>query len=331
MSLHPRRKGIDWEAHIGRRLRLRDLHAFFTVVRHGSMAKAAAQLGVSQPAVSKIVADLEYALGARLLDRNRRGVEPTTYGAALLRRGLAAFDELKQGVREIEFLADSAQGEVRIQCVEAAAVGFMPDLVERFSGKYPRVTLHVDSIITSTAGLPGLRERKYDLVLTYLPLPLPKEFCADDLNVEFLHDDRLIIASGSRSRWAHRRKIDLAELVDEPWIMQSPETWNHGRLVEAFRARGLELPKSNLVTLSTPLRVHFLANGPYVSAIAGSLAHRHSLVELRVDLPSWEFPVSLITLKNRTLTPVVERFIEVMRAEAKLLAKRPHARPARDE
>ena len=102
----PPRKGIDWEAQIGGRLRLRDLHAFFTVVRHGSMAKAAAQLGVSQPAISKIVADLEYALGVRLLDRNRRGVEATTYGAALLRRGLAAFDELKQGVREIEFLAD---------------------------------------------------------------------------------------------------------------------------------------------------------------------------------------------------------------------------------
>jgi DNA-binding transcriptional LysR family regulator len=83
-------KGIDWEAQIGRRLRLRDLHAFFTVVHCGSMAKAAVQLGVSQPAVSKVVADLEHALGVRLLDRNRRGVEPTIYGQALLKRGLVA-------------------------------------------------------------------------------------------------------------------------------------------------------------------------------------------------------------------------------------------------
>ena len=109
---------------------------------------------------------------------------------------------------------------------------------------------------------------------------------------------------------------------------KAPKRWNHGRLVEAFHARGLELPSSNLVTLSTPLRVHFLGNGPYVSAIAGSLARRNALVELRVDLPRWQFPVSLITLKNRTLTPVVERFIEVTRAEAKLLAKRPQLRPA---
>ena len=111
--------------------------------------------------------------------------------------------------------------------------------------------------------------------------------------------------------------------------MQGPETWNHGRLLAAFRARGLDLPKSNLVTLSTPLRAHFLANGSHLSAIAGSLAQHNSLVELRTDLPVWEFPISLITFKNRTLTPVVEHFIEVARAEAKLLAKRPQPRAAR--
>src|SRR5262245_22139202 len=68
---------IDWESQIGRRLRLRDLHVFFTVVQRGSMAKAAAHLGVSQPAVSEVIADLEHALGVRLLDRNSQGVEPT--------------------------------------------------------------------------------------------------------------------------------------------------------------------------------------------------------------------------------------------------------------
>jgi DNA-binding transcriptional LysR family regulator len=321
MSQRSRRKGIDWEAQIGRRLRLRDLYAFFTVVRHGSMAKAAAQLGVSQPAISKLMADLEYALGVRLLDRNRRGVEPTTYGEALLRRGLVAFDELKQGVRDIEFLADAAQGEIRIECLDAIASTFLPQLIERFSKQYPRVSLHVDTIMSSTAGLPGLRERKYDLVLQPLPRPLPEEFRAEDLKIDSLHADSLIIAAGRHNPWTRRRKIDLAELVQEPWIMQGPETWNYRRLREAFQARGLELPKSNLVTLSTPLRVHFLANGPYISAIARSLALQHSLVQLAVDLPTWEFPISIVTLKNRTLTPVVERFIESARSAARAFAE----------
>src|SRR5205823_10229157 len=107
---------IDWESQIGRRLKLRDLHVFFTVVQRGSMAKAAQQLGVSQPAVSEVIADLEYALGVKLLDRRPHGVEPTMYGDALLRRGTVAFDELKQSVRDIEFLADPhwRRGEIRL-------------------------------------------------------------------------------------------------------------------------------------------------------------------------------------------------------------------------
>jgi DNA-binding transcriptional LysR family regulator len=108
-----------WEARIGRRLRLHDLHVFLTVVQWGSMAKAAHRLAVSQPAISKSIADLEQALKVRLLDRRPHGVEPTLYGRALARRGLAVFDELRQGVGEIEFLANPLEGEVRIGCHES--------------------------------------------------------------------------------------------------------------------------------------------------------------------------------------------------------------------
>src|SRR5205085_1744501 len=76
------KKGIRWESQIGRRLRLRDLHVLFAVVQFGSMAKAAAQLAVSQPVVSEAIADLEATIGVRLLDRSRRGATPTLYGQA---------------------------------------------------------------------------------------------------------------------------------------------------------------------------------------------------------------------------------------------------------
>src|SRR5215471_15082071 len=105
---------LDSDSQIGRRLSLRDLHLFFTVVERGSMAKAAAQLGISQPNVSEVIADLEHTLGARLFDRRPRGVEPTLFGKALLKRTRAVFDELRQGVRDIEFLSDPGIGEVRI-------------------------------------------------------------------------------------------------------------------------------------------------------------------------------------------------------------------------
>ncbi len=119
---------VQWEHQIGRRLRLRDLFVFFTVVRKGSMAKAAAELAVSTPAVSEIIADLEHALGVRLLDRSPQGVVATTYGEALMRRGEAAFDELKQGVREIEFLADPTSGEIRVASTDSLAITVLPAL-----------------------------------------------------------------------------------------------------------------------------------------------------------------------------------------------------------
>src|SRR5262245_36753089 len=101
---------VKWERHIGRRLKLCDIVILFTTVQSGSMAKAAAHLGISQPAVSEAINDLEHAFGVRLLDRTPQGVEPTIYGRALVKRGLAAFDELRQSVKAIEVLADPLVG-----------------------------------------------------------------------------------------------------------------------------------------------------------------------------------------------------------------------------
>ena len=88
---------------IGRRLKLRELHILLAVAERGSMAKAAHDLAISQPVVSKTIADLEHTLGVRLLDRSRQGIEPTPYGRALLRRSFAAFDELREGARRSNF------------------------------------------------------------------------------------------------------------------------------------------------------------------------------------------------------------------------------------
>ena len=90
---------------IGRRLKLRDLNIFLIVAKERSMSKAATQLAVAQPAISKAIADIEYTLGAPLFDRGSRGVEPTLYGRALIRRSVAIFDELRQSVKDIEFSA----------------------------------------------------------------------------------------------------------------------------------------------------------------------------------------------------------------------------------
>jgi DNA-binding transcriptional LysR family regulator len=95
-------------------MKLRDLHILMAVAQAGSMNKAAVVLNMTQPAVSRSIAELERALGVSLLDRNAQGVSPTAYGRALLDGGTAVFDDLHQAVKNIEFLADPAAGEVRI-------------------------------------------------------------------------------------------------------------------------------------------------------------------------------------------------------------------------
>jgi len=307
---------IDWESQIGRRLRLRDLHVLHTVVQHGSMAKAAVQLGVSQPAVSEVIADLEHALGVRLLDRSSRGIEPTMYGNALLKRSIAVFDELKQSIRDIEFLADPTTGEVKIACPLAIAFTIIPHVIERFVKRYPRVVVHFDEVASASAtrDFRELRERKYDLILGRGWSLEAEQPSAEDLNIECLFDDQLVIAAGAQSKWAvRRRKIDLAELIEEPWIMQAPHTWNHRNLAEACRARGLAMPRASLVTLSMSVITHFLADGRFITAMPRSVAYFKSLKVLPVDLPVRPWPVNTVTLKNRTLSPAVERFIECAR------------------
>ena len=132
---------MQWDERIGRRLKLRDVNILLAVVQWGGMAKAARRLAVSQPVVSKAIADLEQALGVRLLDRDRHGVEPTAYGRALLDHGLAAFDELKQAVKKIESLADPTVGEVRVGGTPPMVEAVLPVVIARLYRHHPRLTI----------------------------------------------------------------------------------------------------------------------------------------------------------------------------------------------
>jgi len=317
-------KGIDWETRIGRRLRLRDLHAFFVVAQAGSMAKAAAQLGVSQPAVSEVIADLEQTLRVRLFDRSPRGVEPTIYGRSLLARTSTVFDELKQGVRDLEFLADPTAGEVRIGCPESISASFLPPVLLRFMEEHPGIVVDVKQVVTPTLELPELRARTLDFVVArVVTSPVPK--LSDDLDLEVLFEDELVLAAGLQSRWARRRKLELAELVSANWLLTSADTWNLLRVEEAFRASRLDMPKVILTTFSVHLRTHLLAARDFVTALPRSVvelnAARFGLKMLPVQLPNRPWPVAIVTLKNRTLSPVVQLFIEHLRAFTKAMIR----------
>ena len=303
---------LDSDSQIGRRLTLRDLHLFLTVVQHGSMASAAVQLGISQPNVSEVIADLEQALDARLFDRRPRGVEPTMYGEALLKRTRAVFDELRQGVKDIEFLTDPARGEVRIGFPPAAMATFLPDLIQKFSDAYPKVVLRISEVPRS-AIYSVLRERTHDLHLEWCVPPFSRDDAANDVNIEYLFDDHFVIVAGPNTRWARRRKIDLAELRAERWMLGPPNTSNYEFIAGAFRARGLAMPMIAVETLSVPLRTHLVASGRFIGAMPKLLASQSLVKILPVEVPVRPLRFAIFTLKGRTLSPAVARFIALLR------------------
>jgi len=305
---------MEWESRLGRRLRVRDLYILSTVVKSGSMAKAARELGMSQPAVSEAISNLEQILRVRLLDRSPQGIQPTVYADAVLKRSTIVFDELRQSVSDIEFLTDPTTGQVTIGCPISVSMSVLPLIVQQFSQKYPRVVLHVEDLPSSAIRAPGLRDRTLDLAFARWPNPTMDEHIADDLNVEPLVDDPLVVAASMHSRWAGRRKIELSELVHEPWILAPTRTWNYQWVAQAFKARGLGTPNVRLVTFNAHLNAYFLNNGSLLTAYSRLWAQLNGLKALPVDVPLHPWPISIVTLKHRTLSPAVESFIECARA-----------------
>jgi DNA-binding transcriptional LysR family regulator len=317
---------MDLTDRVAQRLKLRDLRLLDVVVRSKSMARAAAQLNLSQPAVSKAISEMEQVLGVRLLDRSRQGAEPTPYGRALLKSAVAIFDDLRQGVREIEFLSDPAAGDVRIAATEPIASGLLPIVVARLTRQYPRISIYMTQspiavLERRTPQYRDLRERNVDLVLG----PFVRPFAEDDLEAELLFEEKPTVVAGMHSKWARRRKVELADLIDEPWCMAPPDTLVGSRCVEAFRASGLDVPKRTVLASSIQLYNGLLATERFLAIMPDSLlkfsAKRFGLKGLPIELPVPPRFIGIVTVKNRTISPAARVFIDLTREVTKPLAK----------
>jgi DNA-binding transcriptional LysR family regulator len=291
------------------------------------MGKAAAQLSVSQPAISKAIADLEHALGVRLLDRSQLGVEPTVYGRALLERGLNAFDELKQAVKQIEFLTDPTVGDVRVGSTVIAATSVVATIVDLLSRRHPRVSVHLLAA-EATMIYRALEEREVEVVIAGIFGRVAK----DHLNAEVLFDDPFVVVAGAQNPWCRRRRIKLSNLMNEPWALPPRDSPTGSIVVEVFRASGLELPRATLVASSIPARNAMLTSGRFLTLVPTSVLKlgdgNGEIKALAVDIPKVGRPIGILTLKNRTLSPVAELFIATAREVANSIAGRASRRKA---
>lgn len=304
-----------------RRLKLRDLDTLMAVVQAGGMRKAADALHMSQGAVSKAIADLEDVLGVRLLERSARGVEPTAHGQALLRRGRVIFDELRQGANELNFLSEPGVGELAIGAGESLAASVAPAVIDRVHRQYPRISFKVESGDPPVLLHHFLRQRLCELVMLR-----PWEPIADsDIYSEPLFHERIAVVAGTHSPWARRRKLRLAELMDEPWILSHVEVRAGSPVLRALESNGLPLPARLIVSGSLNLRYSLLATQHYLTVMPMTILRlcpgRGAVKALPVELPSWEMPTVMASLRRRELSPVAKLFLGQARELAATLAQ----------
>jgi DNA-binding transcriptional LysR family regulator len=311
---------MDWSDRIGRRIKLRDLHIVQAVAEEGSMAKASAKLAISHPVVSKTVSDLEHTLGVPLFDRNSRGVALTPFGEALLKCGTNVFDEMRQGLKQIEFLADPTSGKLAVGGPEIVMAGILPAISESFLRRVPGVQLRVVHADTALMQFNQLLDRDVELLIGRVP----RRLVEDDLVSEPLLEEPFVAVAGKDSQWARRRRIELSELVEESWVLPPYDSAPGVLIVELFHRSGVKPPEASIVTLSVQLTITLIASGSFVgllpSAVARLSAKRVGLKILPVKLPDLRYSVEIITVRNRAASPLAKLFIEQARAVAKSLS-----------
>jgi DNA-binding transcriptional LysR family regulator len=308
---------MDWEHRVGRRLRLKDLHTLQVVAEAGSMAKASQRLALSQPAISKAISDMEHTLGAPMLDRSARGVELTAYGRVLVERSRTIFDEMQQGIREIEHLADPTQGQARIGTIEPVSA-VLSEIVSRMARTHPKITYNI--VVGDTDTLIGkLRDRTLDVVFTRWNALTQ----ADDLAAETLYKSTLVVVADKNHRALNRRHLVLADLMHEQWALSPADTFLGRIVADLFERKQLPLPSSVVTTTSILMRLNLMANGPFLSVLPTTMLRHPSykawLRQVKVDLGDPTGPIAAITIKNRRMAGAMKLFLQTSRAVCKQL------------
>ena len=230
------------------------------------------------------------------------------------------FDELRQSVEEIAFLADPEAGELRIACTEVWAAGLVPAAIERLSKRLPRLRVRLEQG-TALHQFNLLRERQCEIVISRLLTETPDY----DIDMQPLFYEPLAIVAGPQSPWSRRRKLTLSEFVDAPWILSTLEVESGSPFVEAFRAANLPIPTATIFSNSLHLRISLLATGRYLTLVPGSALRfgpgAALLKALPVALPRWHLPTAIFTLKGRMLSPVAQVFADCVREVARPFAQ----------
>jgi DNA-binding transcriptional LysR family regulator len=296
-------------------LKTRQLVLLVELGRHGSILHAAQAANLTQPAASKLLADLEHALGVKLFERLPRGVAPTWYGEVMIRRAGAALAELDAGHQEVMELLSGLSGRVAVGAVLTPSTTLLPAAVTLLKQRQPRVHVAI-SVDTSKILIQHLQNGELDLVIGRV---LDSESAAQ-LSFEPLTDEPHSLIVRADHPLAGRQDLTLPELARQGWILPPAGSILRDRLTALFLSAGLDQPQQTVETLSLPVITSLLGQSDMVSALPAELVRPYLdaglLTVLAFDLGLRMDAYGIVTRRGHQLSPCAELMLACLREEA---------------
>lgn len=293
-----------------------DLEYFIEICRLGSIAQAAIQLGVTQPALSKSVRRLEQIAGARLLDRTARGVTATEMGQILLQRANVILFELDDARSALQELSGVRSGSVSLGVPPTLNHGFIPDIVELALQQRPGLQLRVTEGLFQSL-LPRLQSGELDFIISS---PTLAEAQSPDLQCEPLGSNVFVVCVGAGHPLTENADIADESLLEYSWVLVPHRGVLRDHLDHRFRERGLPLLTPQVETSSTVLSKALIMRQGFVGFLPLEVfvtEERAGLIQ-RLDLPwlRWQRELILMARRARTLTPAAQYAVDLIRREA---------------
>lgn len=297
------------------RIRLRQVALLLAVRAHGTLRAAAAEIGMTQPAATKMLRELEGALGSRLYERAGRSLRLTPAGAATL----AHFEALRGGLealgRDLAALREGGGGHLAVGSIMAPAPGLLTRALLATQRTVPGLTVTL-AIETSDVLLGLLGRGELDVVVGRLV----DGYARRDHRLQPLESEALAVVVGPRHRLARKRRVTLPDLAGLPWILQPRGSPMRELLDAEFRRHAMDLPRELVETASILTTASLIQESEHVAvlpaAVAASYARHGMLAVLPVQLARELEPYGSIVRRDRPLSTAAQRFVEALHAQA---------------
>lgn len=296
------------------RLKLRQLALIVALSERRSLRQAAADVAITQPAATKLLQDLEDAVGLALFTRHAWGMAPTTYGEALVRHARSLLTGVGEAGSELSALAAGASGVLRIGGVTGAVPGLLAPAIRRIQHDRPGVKLFV-LVNTAEVMTAALRQGTLDVAVC----PLPGDADVSDFEVTNLADEPLCIVARAGHPLSTRKSVPMSALASATWIMQTPDTPLRRDVDDMLAGGGLR-PAAIVETVSIVATMALLQESDAVTVMPQALARHYArfgmvkLLPVRASTPSSRY--QLVSRARRELSPAAQAFVDMV-VEAK--------------